>query len=140
MEAERIRAQLERILASTTFAQAERGRKFLRFVVERALAGRVGEIKESVVAVEVLGRPASFDPRTDPIVRVEAGRLRSRLVAYYQTEGSHDAVLVDMPVGGYVPHFEERPVPEQTTRKSRSARLPLLLVAAQKLVHNLCGL
>jgi hypothetical protein len=86
MEAERVRVQLDRILASAAFAEAEQGGKFLRFVVERALAGRVAKIKESVVAVEVLGRAASFDPRSDPIVRVEAGRLRSRLAAYYQSE------------------------------------------------------
>ena len=98
--------------------------------MELAIAGRGGEIKESVVAVEVLGRAASFDPRTDPIVRVEAGRLRSRLVAYYQTEGSSDAVLVDLPIGGYMPHFHERPVPKQTPWQSKSARLPLLLAGA----------
>ena len=108
MEAERVRVQLDRILASATFAEAERGRKFLCFVVELALAGRVVEIKESVVAVEVLGRAASFDPRSDPIVRVEAGRLRSRLAAYYQSEGCSDAVVIDLPKGGYVHQFQER--------------------------------
>ena len=131
MEAERVRIQLDRILASATFAGAERGQKFLRFVVELALAGRADEIKESVVAVEVLGRATSFDPRTDPIVRVEAGRLRSRLVAYYQGEGSGDPVLVDLPKGGYVPQFQERKLLQQTSDPtSRVGRLPLLLGGA----------
>src|SRR5450759_1789779 len=135
MEAERVRVQLDRIIASATFAEAERGRKFLRFVVELALAGRVVEIKESVVAVEVLGRAASFDPRSDPIVRVEAGRLRSRLAAYYQSEGCSDAVVIDLPKGGYVPQFQERQPPEQTPiPTAQPTHLPLLLMGAA-----LCG-
>src|SRR5215469_16103853 len=79
MDAERVRAEIERILASAAFADAERASNFLRFVVERKLEGRAGEIKEFVIAVEVLGRTSSFDSKTDPIVRVEAGRLRDRL-------------------------------------------------------------
>ena len=130
-----MRVQLDRILASATFAEAERGRKFLRFVVELALAGRVVEIKESVVAVEVLGRAASFDPRSDPIVRVEAGRLRSRLAAYYQSEGCSDAVVIDLPKGGYVPQFQERQPPGQTPIPTwQPTHLPLLLMVAA-----LCG-
>ena len=108
MDAQAVRAQLERILASASFSEAERARNFLRFVVENALTGRVDSIKESVIAVEVLGRPPSFDSRTDPIVRVEAGRLRSRLSSYYQSEGAADPILIDLPKGGYVPRFEER--------------------------------
>ncbi len=107
-----VRAQLERILASAAFAEAGRARKFLRFVVEVSLEGRRDEIKESVIGVEVLGRTASFDPRSDPIVRVEAGRLRSRLMSYYQSEGSVDPILIDLPKGSYVPQFQKRPVPE----------------------------
>ena len=61
MDAERVRAQLGRILASAAFADAERASNFLRFVAERKLEGRAGEIKEFVIAVEVLGRTSSFD-------------------------------------------------------------------------------
>src|ERR1700683_1331818 len=108
MDAERVRAQLERILASAPFADAERARSFLRFVVERALEGRSAEIKEFVIAVEALGRNTSFDPKSDPIVRVEAGRLRERLRSYYEGEGEVDSVLISLPKGGYVPEFSER--------------------------------
>lgn len=73
MDAERVRAQLKRVLGNSAFADAEHGSRFLRFVVEAALEGRTGEIKESVIGVEALGRSTSFDPKTDPIVRVEAG-------------------------------------------------------------------
>jgi hypothetical protein len=71
MEAQRVLLQLDRILASAAFANAGRASSFLRFVVELTLAGRAGEIKESVIAVEVLSRPSSFDSKSDPIVRVE---------------------------------------------------------------------
>jgi hypothetical protein len=67
MDPERVRAQLDRILVSGAFADAERASNFLRFVVLRALAGRTGEIKESVIAVEALGRSPSFDSKSDPV-------------------------------------------------------------------------
>ena len=108
MDAERVRAQLERILASAPFADAERARRFLGFVVERALEGRDGEIKEFVIGVEALGRNTSFDPKSDPIVRVEAGRLRERLRSYYEGEGEADSVSISLPKGRYVPEFSER--------------------------------
>ena len=82
MDAHRVRQQLDRILASSAFADSERASRFLRFIVEYKLDGRDGEIKESVIAVEVLSRPSSLDSKSDPIVRVEAGRLRERLTAY----------------------------------------------------------
>src|SRR3984885_5139530 len=108
MNAEPVRAQLDRILASAPFADAERARSFLRFVVERALEGRGGEIKEFVIGVEALGRNTSFDPKSDPIVRVEAGRLRDRLRSYYESEGEADSVSISLPKGKYVPEFSER--------------------------------
>ena len=107
VDAQRVRQQLDRILASAAFADAERARDFLRYVVERKLEGRHGEIKESVIAVEVLNRPSSFDSKTDPIVRVEAGRLRDRLSAYYEAEGGADTVFISLPKGRYVPEFTE---------------------------------
>jgi Tol biopolymer transport system component len=105
MDPEQVRVQLQRILGGATFADAERGSRFLRFVVEAALEGHSDQVKESVIGVEVLGRSPSFDPKTDPIVRVEAGRLRARLSTYYQNEGKSDPVLISLPKGGYVPKF-----------------------------------
>jgi Tol biopolymer transport system component len=108
VDTQRVRQQLDRILASTAFAEAERARRFLRHVVERKLEGRDGEIKESTIAIEVLGRNASFDSKSDPIVRVEAGRLRDRLGAYYEAHGGADPILISLPKGRYVPEFTER--------------------------------
>jgi Tol biopolymer transport system component len=111
MDDGRVRAQVDRILASKAFAGAERASSFLRFVVESKLTGRAKEIKEFVIAVEVLGRTSSFDSKSDPIVRVEAGRLRERLTSYYEEEGAKDVVWIGLPKGGYVPEFSERPAP-----------------------------
>ncbi len=117
MEPTRVRAQLERILTSAAFGDARRASSFLRFIVEHTLDGRPSEIKESVIAVDVLGRRSSFDSKTDPIVRVEAGRLRDRLRDYYDHHATVDDVLISVPKGGYVPEFSERrPPPALQTR------------------------
>ena len=126
MDAERVRAQLKRILSSPAFADAERGSRFLRFVVEATMEGRSSEIKESVIGVEVLGRSSSFDPKTDPIVRVEAGRLRSRLNTYYLNEGKADPILISLPKGGYVPEFAENKL---ATRAQKTTHPAVFLMA-----------
>ena len=100
-----VRAQLERILASSDFAGAERAKKFLRFLVEEALAGRADRLKEYSIAVEVFDRDASFDPGTNPAIRVEASRLRRRLEHYYLTFGREDPLLIEIPRGTYAPAF-----------------------------------
>lgn len=100
-----IRAGLGRVLASDAFRAAPQLSAFLAFVVERAVEGRGAELKGYTIAVEALGRPADFDPQLDPIVRVEAGRLRRTLSQYYAEEGRSDPVRITMPVGGYVPVF-----------------------------------
>lgn len=95
-------------ITSAAFSDAGRASSFLRFIVELVLDGRPGEIKESVIAVEVLRRSSSFDSKTDSIVRVEAARLRDRLREYYDHHGTADDVLISVPKGGYVPEFSER--------------------------------
>ena len=95
--------QLDRVLASPGFARNERLSRFLRFVVERHLEGRDAELKESVLAIEVFGRPPDYDPKQDPIVRKEAGRLRVLLSEYYLSEGRSDSTVIELPKGGYVP-------------------------------------
>jgi TolB-like protein len=97
------RRQLERVLESPGFYRNQRLSRFLRFVVEQHLAGRDGEIKESVIAVEVLGRSPDHDPKRDSIVRTEAARLRARLGEYYLGQGKDDPLMIELPKGGYVP-------------------------------------
>lgn len=100
-----IRAELGRILSSDGFRAAPQLSAFLSFIVERAVAGRASELKGYTIAVEALGRPADFNPQIDPIVRVEAGRLRRALAQYYAREGQAGPVQLSMPVGGYAPVF-----------------------------------
>lgn len=104
------RAQLERILKSAEFDATDRERRFLTYVVDETLAGRSSRIKAYSIAVEVFGRDASFDPQSDPIVRVEAGHLRRAIERYYLTAGQADPVLITVPKGGYVPNFSLRPM------------------------------
>jgi TolB-like protein len=106
--AESCRAQLARILDSADFEATARERRFLSHVVEETLAGRSSRIKAYSIAVEVFGRDASFDPQTDPIVRIEAGHLRRSLERYYLTGGQSDPILIAIPKGGYVPAFSQR--------------------------------
>jgi serine/threonine-protein kinase len=102
------RQQLERILGSATFRQVDRLKRFLSFIVTEAAEGRADQLKEYVIGVQVFGKESSFDPRADPIVRVQARRLRTRLVRYYREEGGADPLVIDLPKGGYAPVFRTR--------------------------------
>src|SRR5438045_4960092 len=106
-EAQAVRRQLEQVLESAGFSRNERLSRFLRFVVEGHLDGKDHELKESVIAIEVFGRRPNFDSRVDPVVRTEAARLRARLNDYYIKEGKTDALVIELPKGGYVPLFRE---------------------------------
>ena len=123
---DQIRAQLERILASAGFASADRASRFLRFVVEQTLTAEGGEgaqLKEYVIGREVFDRGEDYDPRVDSIVRVEAGRLRSKVEEYYAGPGRADQVLIQLRRGGYTPAFEERqPEPAVSVASSSGSR------------------
>lgn len=99
--ASEVRAALDRILASRCFQQAGRASDFLRFVVEQTLEGGGQRLKGYTIGVEVFGRPADFDAQSDALVRVEAGRLRRRLVEYYAGDGAADPIRIELPRGTY---------------------------------------
>src|ERR1700694_1411649 len=103
----KVAEQLNRILASKAFRQADRLKRFLTFIVEETIAGRGERLKEYVVGVEVFGKPESFDPRNDPIVRVQARRLRAQLARYYREESSDGELIIELPKGGYAPVFRQ---------------------------------
>ena len=115
-----IRRQLDKLLASPWFARSGRMCRFLRFGVERALAGTGNEIKEYLVGVEVYDRASSYDPRVDPIVRVEARRLRAKLDSYYASAGKNDAVLIKFPKGAYAATFVSRTEPQHVRPGEKS--------------------
>lgn len=103
-----VRKAVQNIIVSRVFCRSDRLCAFLSFVVERSLEGSPVPLKEYLIATEVYGRPASFDSRVDPIVRVEARRLRGKLSVYYQTEGRNEDLEIALPVGTYLPVIIDR--------------------------------
>ena len=110
-----IRDQLSRILASEIFNDSPRMARFLRFTVEETLRGNGAQLKETVIGTQVFDRSTGYDPRLDPIVRVEARRLRAKLGAYYEGSGKHDDLLFELPKGRYTPAFRMRTGAEADT-------------------------
>jgi hypothetical protein len=102
--------QVQRIVNSKTFHSAPTLQQLFRFLATRALGEHPDEIKEYTIGVEALGRRPDFDPKTDPIVRVQVYRLRQKLKEYYDLEGSQDSIFVGIPKGHYLPRFEAMPV------------------------------
>jgi tetratricopeptide (TPR) repeat protein len=127
MPAASVQEELQRILASPTFLNARRPSQFLRFIVEGTLAGE-DRIKEYLIGVEVFDRPQDYDPKDDPVVRIEAGRLRKKLAEYYAGPGANDSIIIELPKGGYVPVFYERPatIEHEKTSEAEMGRQPTL--------------
>ena len=98
-----VREQLDRILASAPFSQSQRRKRFLQYLVTETLAGHGDQLKGYTIAVDVFDRRKTFDPLVDPLVRIEAGRLRDKLREYYDSEGQSDPIRIDLPKGGYAP-------------------------------------
>ncbi|BCP52491.1 hypothetical protein K32_11080 [Kaistia sp. 32K] len=117
-----VRAALSAIQSSAVFGASRQLSLFLGYVVEKTLAGDADRIKAYSIATEALGRPETFDPSVDPIVRVEAGRLRKALETYYQGEGAAAPMRISIPRGSYVPRFEPRQ--EGTAKPSGASDLP----------------
>lgn len=103
-----VRATLEKVAASAVFQHSPQLQRFLRFVVERSLAGDGDRLKEYVIGTEVFGRPSDYEPRLDSLVRVEAHRLRAALEQYYRGEGISDSILIELNKGSYTPSIRRR--------------------------------
>ena len=130
-----VRAQVQRMTASEVFATSPQLSAFLLFVVEAVLRGQGERLKGYTIGVEVLRRDTTFDPQVDPIVRVEATRLRRAIERYYAGVGVDDSVIIDLPRGGYVPRFSWRelaaaaPAPEPEIVLAPGNGMPTLRVA-----------
>jgi TolB-like protein/Flp pilus assembly protein TadD len=153
-----IRHALARVRASRELRRSPGLQGLLTFLMDAALTGRADEIKESVIGVEVFHRVPGYDAKADPIVRVQANRLRRKLARYYATEGAQDLVGISLPNGAYVPAFERRtfePGTEAGSGPARPARLLVLPFAnltgredreffsdglAEELIHRLSSL
>jgi serine/threonine-protein kinase len=127
-----VRQQVEKILAHGLFMRSERMGRFLRLAVERSLQGRAADLKEYLIGVEVFDRRETYDPRLDPIVRVEARRLRAKLKAYYEGDGRGDPVIIEFISGSYAPQIrvvEARPEPADRADPAGSAEPGVITVA-----------
>lgn len=109
LPADRIRRQLDRILASNVFASSQRMKELLAYLVAESLRDGRPRIKELAIGMAVFGRDESFDPRIDAVVRVEVGRLRGKLREYYAGTGADDPVRIEVPKGAYLPVFTPAP-------------------------------
>jgi TolB-like protein/Flp pilus assembly protein TadD len=101
-----VHAELERILADNVFASAPKMQHFLRFVVLETLEGKGDQLNEALVGMEVYSSGQAFDPRLDSTVRVEAGRLRSKLREFYESKGDVGRLRIEIPKGSYKPIFK----------------------------------
>ena len=99
---------LERLCKSHAMSGCQRLAQLLTFVVDSTLKGEAMHLKETTIGVAVFGRTPDYDPKVDTIVRSQAWRLRSKLKKYYSSEGVHDPVVIDIPIGHYVPVFHVR--------------------------------
>lgn len=126
-----IRDTMLRICDSRVFRGAPTLRAFLNFVVEKTLAGDANSIKAYTVAVEALGRDPDFDPTSNSLVRVEAGRLRNALRRYY--DSADDAIVISLPLGSYAPAFDWRAPPRHP---DTGARQEARRIFAERLAHT----
>jgi len=143
-QADSVREQVDRILADPLFSGADRRARLLRFLVEESLKGQGGSLKESLLALEVFGRTGDHDPKVDSVVRVEMGRLRSRLIEYYAQAGSRDPVRIEIPKGRYKPVFVFREgdagTPAAPELPAPRRRYPMYVVAVCALALGLAVL
>jgi hypothetical protein len=101
-----MRAQVGRLVQSKTFETSEAHRRLLLYLAEKSISGEADRLKEYTIGLEAFGKPPTYDPKQDSIVRLHAGRLRQKLAAYYQTEAAGDAIRVTLPKGAFKLNFE----------------------------------
>lgn len=100
---EQVREQLDRILRSGSFRNAPALQRLLQYVTSKSTEGQLAHLKEYTIAIDVFGRGEGYDPKIDPVVRVEMHRVRQKLKDYYQHEGVNDSIFLEIPTGHYVP-------------------------------------
>jgi len=137
----RIMQQVERILDSPVFLSSRRLSEFFRYISVKTISGQATKIKQFTIGVEVYGREPDFDPKNDPIVRIEAGRLRRKLREYYDNQGKFDRLYIKIPRGNYVPNFQWKQLtdPEiivKSTRSDKAHELDSPIVAVFPFVIN----
>ena len=141
LDVETVRAQINRLVESKSFETSEVHRRLLQYLAEKSLTGEAERLKEYTIGLEAFAKPPSYDPKHDSIVRLQVGRLRQKLSAYYQTEAHGDPVLVSLPKGAFKLNFEVYQPPEQAqptppdSSETDRLRTP---VASASLDHHRC--
>ena len=137
VEVEDIRAQVGRLVQSKTFETSEVHRRLLQYLAEKSISGEADRLKEYTIGLEAFGKPPTYDPKHDSIVRLQAGRLRQKLAAYYQSEAAGDAVLVSMPKGAFKLNFEPVAAQDHAHGPPWNPQRTLLLIGAALAVATL---
>ena len=128
---EEIHAQVDRLIQSKTFETSEVHRKLLQYLAEKSINGEADRLKEYTIGLEAFGKPPTYDPKHDSIVRLQVGRLRQKLTTYYTSEAPGDPVVVNLPKGAFKLNFEPAavvPVASPPVPQPRQ-RLPLAMLA-----------
>jgi len=122
---ETVLVQVERILHSDTFQNAEALRRLLKYLADKSVSGEADQLKEYTIGIDAFGKPSSYDPRHDSIVRLQAGRLRQKLAEYYRTEGKDDPLIVELPKGHFRLSCEPRQVSESPSEPNQEIAPPV---------------
>lgn len=142
LDAQAARAQVERLLASKTFESSEVHRRLLHYLAEKSLGGEADRLKEYTIGLEAFGKPDTYDPKQDSIVRLQVGRLRQKLAVYYQTEAPGDPIVVTLPKGAFKLNFEPfapehaEPILAAPSRRTRWLAGALALVSVWAVVAS----
>src|SRR5580693_5709870 len=137
-ELEANQTQVQRIIQSKAFRTSEVHRNLLHYLAEKSLAGTADSLKEYTVGLDVFAKPASYDPRQESVVRMHVARLRQKLAEYYRTEGLNDAVMVDVPKGGFRVTFEQREIaPDPVVAVPEEASVPKPRISREKILGAL---
>lgn len=119
-----VRATLAHIVQSAMFCNSPQLIKFIQYVVDASLGGKAEKLKAYAIGVDVLGRSEDFDPQIDPIVRVEARRLRQAIESFYAGPGANEPIRIEIPLGSYAPVFHRRlSGPDQLHQDSQAPAL-----------------
>src|SRR5580698_1955558 len=118
-DASAVRDQLKRLLAHPLFANSKRYPVFLAYTVEQTLLGNASELKERTIGVEAFGREPNYDVNLDPVVRTTAAEVRKRLIQYYYNPDHAGELIIEVPVGSYIPSFRDPTVSINVELKSQ---------------------
>ena len=115
---------LDRILSSPIFIKSPRQQNLLRYLFKNSIDNNSHRLKGYTLGVEVFGRDSNFDQGSDAIVRVEIGRLRSKLMEYYNNHGEKESIFIELPKGGYALNFSLRDISKQPDKQVEDAKAP----------------